>query len=154
MSAHSHDFVRQVIEKYGEHYHAFVFMYTVSNQPKRSQSMFDTLRKKDAGAIGLKPFHGNFYFVKAIKEARKAGREADLNKLAVDGLKKILDVPEMTCTIPGMTTVDEVENNVKASYDRKKKLTDSEREAVRALADASLEDLPPDYAFIREQIYV
>jgi predicted aldo/keto reductase-like oxidoreductase len=154
MSAHSHDFVRQVIEKYGEHYHAFVFMYTVSNQPKRSQSMFDTLRKKDAGAIGLKPFHGNFYFVKAIKEARKAGREADLNKLAVDGLKKILDVPEMTCTIPGMTTVDEVENNVKASYDRKKKLTDSEREAVRELARASLEDLPPDYAFIREQIYV
>lgn len=154
MSAHSHDFVRQVIEQYGEHYHAFVFMYNVSNEPKQSASMFETLRKKDVGAIGLKPFHGNFYFVKAIKEARKQGVEPDLNALAVNGLKKILAVPEMTCTIPGMTTVDEVENNVKASYDRKNKLTRAELEAVETLAKASLEDLPPYYDFIRKQIHV
>jgi len=154
MSAHSHDFVRQVIEQYGEHYHAFVFMYTVSNEPKRSGSMFETLGKKDVGAIGLKPFHGNSYFARAIKEARKKGTKPDLNKLALDGLKKILEVPQMTCTIPGMTTVDEVENNVKASYDRKNKLAEADRRAVGALAAASLKDLPPDYAFIREQITV
>jgi len=154
MSTHSHKFVQEVIEQYGEHYHAYVFLYTVSNVPKRSQSMFDVLRKKNVGAIGLKPFHGDFYFAKAIKEARKKGVEADLNALAIQGLKKILVVPEMTCTIPGMTTVDEVENNVKASYDRGKKLTAAERAAVETLAKASLEELPPYYDFIRKQIYV
>jgi len=154
MSAHNHDFVRQVIEQYGEHYHAFVFMYTVTNEPKRSASMFEVLRKKDVGAIGLKPFHGNSFFASVIRRARKEGREPDLNAAAIAGLKKILEVPEMTCTIPGMTTVDEVENNVKASYERHRKLTQAERRYLARVGADSLAHLPPDYAFIREQIYV
>jgi len=155
MSAHSHDFVRSVLEKYGEHYHGFVFLYTVSNKPKDSGSLFEVLRKKDVGAVGLKPFHGNSYFTKIIKEARKAGRRPELDAAAIKGLKKILEeVPELTCTIPGMTTVAEVANDVKASYERSKKLTARERSAVQAMADASLQELPADYAFIREQVYV
>ena len=154
MSAHSHDFVREVLEQYGEHYHAFVFMYSVSNKPKDSQSMFDTLRKKDVGAVGLKPFHGNSYFRGVVREAMKAGGEADLNTAAITGLKKILEVPELTCTIPGLTTVDEVENNVKASYERSKKLTQADHEQLDTLAAASLDCLPPDYDWIRRQIYV
>jgi len=154
MSCHSHDFVRQVLEQYGEYYHGFVFLYTVSNQPKASRSMFDVIRKKDVGAIGLKPFHGNGYFRGVAREARKQGREPDLNAAALRGLKRILQVPELTCTIPGMTTVDEVENNVKASYERHKKLTEAEREEIERFAAASLECLPADYAWIREQIYV
>jgi len=49
-----------------------------------------------------------------------------------------------------MTTVDEAENNVRASYERRKALTEAERQAVQAVADASLLDLPPDYAWIRD----
>ena len=78
----------------------------------------------------------------------------DLNGAAIKGLKKILQVKELTCSIPGMTTVDEVENNVKASYDRHKKLTQAERDEVEALAKASLESLPFDYRWIAQQIYV
>lgn len=155
MSAHNHNFVRSVIEQYGEHYHGFVFMYGVGNEPKKSQSMFDMIRKKDVGAVGLKPFHGNSYFAKIIKEARKAGKKPDLNGKAISALKKILRVPELTCTIPGMTLPAEVENDVKASYEREnKKLTDAELQAVRELAAASLEDLPDDYAWMRRQIFV
>jgi len=154
MSAHSHDFARSVLEQYGQHYHAFVFMYTVSNEPKQSQSLFDTLRQKDVGAIGLKPFHGNAYFRSIVRKATKEGVEPDLNAAAIQGLKKILRVPEMTCSIPGMTTVDEVENNVKASYDRQTQLTQAELEEVQAWARASLDELPFDYQWIRDQIYV
>ncbi|HUT32881.1 MAG TPA: aldo/keto reductase [Planctomycetota bacterium] len=154
MSTHNHAFVQQVIEQYGEHYGGFVFMYTVTNEPKASASMFETLKKKDCGAIGLKPFHGNSFFSSVIRDARKAGKEPDLNTAAITGLKKILEVPEMTCTIPGMTTVDEVENNVKASYERQKKLTQAERQYLAQIGADSLAHLPPDYAFIREQMYV
>lgn len=154
MSCHSHDFARQVLEQYGDRYHGFVFMYTVSNEPKNSQSLFDVVREKDIGTVGLKPFHGNGYFRAIVRKARKQGVEPDLNAAAIKGLKKILQVKELTCSIPGMTTVDEVENNIRASYDRHKKLTQAEREEVEALAKASLESLPFDYRWIAQQIYV
>ena len=154
MSAHSHDFVHNVIRDYGDHYHAFVFMYTVSNKPKDSKSMFDILHEKDIGAIGLKPFHGNAYFRGIVREAKKAGKEPDLNTAAIKGLKKILEVPELTTTIPGLTLVAEAENDVKASYERKKKLTKADYEELDALVEASFDCLPPDYDWIRKQIYV
>lgn len=151
MSAHSHKFVQWVLEKWGEKYHAFVFLYTVSNEPKQSQSMFDVIRAKDVGAIGLKPFHGNGYFRAEVAAAQKEKREPDLNGVALAGLRKILQVPELTASIPGMTLPAEVENNVKASYERKTKLSRAERDRVEAVAAASLEQLPPEYAWIREQ---
>ncbi len=154
MSAHNHDFVRSVLEKFGDHFHGFVFMYSVSHERKNSSSMFDAIRRKDCGAVGLKPFHGNSYFAKIIKEAKKEGREPDLNGMAIKGLKKILDVPELTCSIPGLTTVAEVENDVRASYERGKKLTAAERQDVRRLAAASLDDLPHDYAWFRDTVYI
>ena len=141
-----------MLEKYGDHFHGFVFMLGVHDVPKGDcQPLFDMARKKDVGTIGLKPFHGNFYFVKVIKDAQKAGREPDLNAVALAGLKKILEFDGLTCTIPGMTTADEVENNVRASYERRKKLSGAERQAIQRLADASLLELPSDYAWIRDE---
>ncbi len=151
MSTHNRTWVKQVLEKYGDHFHGFVFMLGVHDVPKGDCApLFEVAARKDVGTVGLKPFHGNFYFVKAIKEARKEGREPDLDALAVAGLKKLLEFEHLTCTIPGMTTVDEVENNVRASYERHRALTEAERQAVQAIADASLLDLPPDYAWIRD----
>jgi predicted aldo/keto reductase-like oxidoreductase len=151
MSSHNHDFVRWVLEKWGEHFHGFVFMYTVSNEPKKSGSMFEMIAKQDVGAVGLKPFHGNSYFRAQVKEAKKKGVQPDLNAAALAGLKKILLVPQLTCTIPGMTTTAEVENNVNCSSPKGKKLARAERELVDAMARASLAELPLDYAWIREQ---
>ena len=154
MSAHNHDFVRQVLEKLGNHFHGFVFMYSVSHERKDSAGMFDVIRSRDCGAIGLRPFHGNSYFAKIVREARNAGRQPDLDGKAIQGLKKILEVPELTCTIPGLTTVAEVENDVKASYEREKPLTAAERDDVRRLAAASLEDLTHDDAPFRGTVNV
>ncbi|MFP4056057.1 MAG: aldo/keto reductase [Candidatus Brocadiia bacterium] len=155
MSAHNRDWVQQVLEKYGDHYHGFVFMLGVHDVPRVQDSLFDVVEKQDIGTVGLKPFHGNGYFRAVVREARKKGVEPDLNRAAVQGLKKILQAfPRLTATIPGMTTVDEVENNVEASYDREKKLTEAERREVQRLAQLSLEHLPFDYAWIRNHTTV
>jgi len=158
MSAHNRTWVADVLRKYGDHYHGFVFMlgvHDVPNIPKEKGSLFDVVQEKDIGTVGLKPFHGNGYFRAVIREARKRGAEPDCNTAAIRGLKKILEAfPHLTSTIPGMTTVAEVENDVKASYDRNKKLTTAERDEVQRLAEASLEHLPWDYAWIREQAAV
>lgn len=154
MSCHSHDFARYVLQRHGDIYHAFVFMYTVSNEPRRSQSLFDVLRERNVGAVGLKPFHGNGYFRAVIRRARQEGREPDLNATAIAGLRRILQVRELTCTIPGMTTVDEVENNVRASYERDRPVSQADLDEVEAIAMESLDHLPFDYAWIRNQVYV
>jgi len=96
MSAHSHDFVRRVLEKYGDHFHGFVFMYSVSHEREPSAGMFEVIRSTDCGAVGLRPFHGGSYPAKIIKEARQDGREPDLGGMAVTGLKKILEVSVQT----------------------------------------------------------
>jgi hypothetical protein len=101
--------------------------------------------------VGLKPFHGNGYFRAEARKAKAAKRQPDFNGIAVAGLKRILQVPELTCTIPGMTLPAEVVNNVKASYERGKKQAAAEADLVETLAAESLEQLPPDYAWIREQ---
>jgi len=158
MSTHNRTWVAHVLEKYGKQFHGFVFMlgvHDVPGVPREKGNLFDVVKKQDIGTVGLKPFHGNSYFSAVIRDARKKGVEPDCNAAAVSGLKKILEAfPYLTSTIPGMTTVDEVENNVKASYDRKQKLTEAEREAVQRLAEASLEHLPHDYTWIREQAAV
>ena len=156
MSAHNRDWVRQVLEKCGDHFHGFVFMLGVHDVPKpENKGLFDVVRTKDIGTVGLKPFHGDGYFRAVIREARKQGREPDCNRAALLGLRKILgEFPDLTSSIPGMTTVDEVENNVKASYDRHKKLSEAERDEVTRLAAASLDGLPPEYAWIRDHVTV
>ena len=151
MSTHSHKFARWVLEKWGDRFHGFVFMYTVSSERKPSDSLFDAVRARRAGAIALKPFHGNAYFRVQLGRARRAGRKPDLNAAAVAGLRKILDVPELTCVIPGMTTAAEVSANAKCSSPGAGKLPRAQREAVAALARASLEQLPAEYAWIRDQ---
>lgn len=158
MSTHNRTWVAHVLDKYGQHFHGFVFMlgvHDVPGIPREKGNLFDVVKRQDVGTVGLKPFHGNSYFSTLIRKARKEGVEPDLNAHAVKGLKKILQqFPYLTSTIPGMTTVDEVENNVKASYERQKKLTEAELEAVQTLADASLENLPFDYQWIRDHTTV
>ena len=158
MSTHNRTWVAHVLDKYGKHFHGFVFMlgvHDVPGIPREKGDLFDVVKREDIGTVGLKPFHGVSYFGAAIRDARKEGREPDLNKVAVLGLKKILEAfPYLTATIPGMTTADEVENNVKASYDRANKLSAAEREEVQRIAQLSLQHLPWDYAWIREQAAV
>lgn len=151
MSTHNHEFVRWVLDKWGDKFHGFVFLYSVSHEPKASGSMFETIAKKNVGAVGLKPFHGDGYFRDEMRKAEQEKRPPALDDIAVKGLKKILEVPELTCTIPGMTIPAEVENDVKASYERASGLTDAERRAIREAALASAAHLPPDYAWIRDQ---
>ncbi len=158
MSAHNRTWVAQVLREYGDHYHGFVFLLGVHDVPRipsEKGGLFEVIKEKDVGAIGLKPFHGNGYFRALVRQAQRSGQKPDLNGAAIRGLKKILEAfPLLTATIPGMTTVAEVENNVKASYERHKRLTEAERQEVQRLADLSLEMLPPDYAWIREQAAV
>ena len=155
MSTHNRAWVAKVLEKHGDKFHGFVFMLGVHDVPGERGKVFEVAKQKDVGTVGLKPFHGNSYFSEAIRQARKEGKEPDLNRVAVLGLKKVLEAfSALTCTIPGMTTVDEVENNVKASYERDKKLSAAEREEVQRLAAGSLRHLPWDYAWIREQATV
>jgi predicted aldo/keto reductase-like oxidoreductase len=155
MSTHNRDWVQHIFETFGDEFHGFVFMLGVHDVPKVKDGLFELAKEKDVGTIGLKPFHGNGYFRAAVRKARKEGVEPDLNAHAVQGLKKVLQTfPGLTATIPGMTTVDEVENNVNASYTREQKLSQAEVDAVQELADASLLELPFDYQWIRQHTTV
>jgi len=155
MSTHNRSWVQKVLEKYGDEYHGFVFMLGVHDAPKKDcVGLFKTAKAKDIGTVGLKPFHGNSYFRAAVRDAKKKGVEPDLNATAINGLKKLLEFPHLTCSIPGMTTTAEVENDVKASYTRDKKLSKAERDEVERIAAVSLCHLPHDYTWIRDQTFV
>ncbi len=72
------------------------------------------------------------------------------NELARLTLQCIITNEAITCSVPGMTTVYEVENNVRASYDRKVAMTPQQKEWVDRITEERFKQLPEEYAWLRD----
>lgn len=98
------------------------------------RELFPLVRARDLGLVAIKPFLGESLFRREIPQWNReqepevgahegeyaratAGRSAD--ELALAALKFILARPEISVVIPGMSTAQEVRNDVRAarSYD-------------------------------------
>ena len=57
---------------------------------------------------------------------------------------------EITCTVPGLTTVYEVDNAARASYTRELAMSPADRQWLEAATREGLASLPPDYQWLRD----
>ncbi len=116
----------------------------------QNQSIFEALRKQDVGLVTIKPFSGGSLFkIKAKFPVMGVGdkKENDLARLT---LQCILTQDAITATVPGLTTVYEVENAARASYNRMLGMTPREREWVAQVTDERWRELPEEYAWLRD----
>lgn len=154
MSAHNGPFLRHVFETFPE----FVMVImpltpkskerkvTIHGKPERS--FFQAAKMADVGVVTIKPFGGGSLFRHGAKFPVKTKGNQEDNNSASLALRKILATKELTATVPGMTTVEEVELNVKASQN-KTPLTQAELREIDALGDYMYANLPHGYEWLK-----
>ncbi len=117
-------------------------------------SIFDSVRKHNVGVVTIKPFAGGNVFASyknktgfpvmgvGIKE------ENDLARLTLQCILTRFD--EITCVVPGLTTVYEVDNAARASYLRNLAMTPAEQAWLERVTAERLACLPEDYKWLRD----
>jgi aryl-alcohol dehydrogenase-like predicted oxidoreductase len=117
-----------------------------------TQSIFQSVRKHNVGLVAVKPFLGGNLFKSYGRQkfpVTGMGNKEE-NDLARLTLQCILTNDVITATIPGLTTVHEVENAVRASYEQKVGLTQAEKRWLWQMTEQRWAALPQEYCWLRD----
>jgi predicted aldo/keto reductase-like oxidoreductase len=155
MSAHNGPFLQHVFETFPE-FTMVIMPLTPKSKVKKvtvhgkpHETFFQAAKMADVGVVTIKPFGGGSLFRHGAKfPVTTKGDEGDYRSAAL-AIRKILSEPGLTATVPGRTTIDEVERNVKASWN-KTPLTAKERADVEAMGDFMYANLPHEYQWLKE----
>ncbi|MBN1420673.1 MAG: aldo/keto reductase [Planctomycetes bacterium] len=170
ISSHSRPWLQHVIEKYPQ-IEMVIFPCTAktreAGKPATKEnvqevnpghgsnmggSIFESVRKTDTGLVTIKPFTGggsNFFPSQPRFPVVGVGLKEE-NDLARLTLQAILTIDAITATVPGLTTVYEVENAARASYSRPLAMLPADREWLVQRMDACWANLPEEYAWLRD----
>ncbi|MHC4441653.1 MAG: aldo/keto reductase [Planctomycetota bacterium] len=113
-------------------------------------SIFDAVRKHNVGLVSIKPFAGGNIFKNKQKfPVMGVGlkEENDLARLTLQCILTLYD--QISCAVPGATTIYEVENAARASYMRQLPMTPAEKAWLQQETDQKMANLPPDYQWLR-----
>ncbi len=167
MSSHNRTWLQHVVETFPQ-FGMVIFPYTAKSKPADegegataeevsageggadfTKSIFEAVRTHDVGVVTIKPFAGGSLFRRDLTFGGTPTDEEDLLNGRLT-LAAILENPDITATVPGMTTVVEVQNNVAASAQRQALLTPAGRARLAAATDRMWRELPPEYEWLRD----
>jgi len=169
MSNHHRPWTQHIIETFPE-FEMFIFPCTAKTKEKgkpvtkdnvveagagaggadTSRSVFEAMRKQNIGLVTIKPFAGGNLFKGRAKFPVMGVGSKEENDLARLVLQCILTNDAITATVPGLTTVYEVENAARASYEREVAMTPRQKEWVARVTDHRWKELPKEYQWLRD----
>jgi aryl-alcohol dehydrogenase-like predicted oxidoreductase len=114
------------------------------------QSIFASVRTRNVGLIAIKPFMGGSLFSRKSKFPVPEPGDKDEHELARLTLQCILTNQAITATIPGLSTIREVDNAVKASYASRVTMGPAEKHWLEQMTERSWAALPQRYAWLRD----
>jgi hypothetical protein len=109
------------------------------------------MKKHDVGWFGIKPFASNSLF-KGDSSPGNPHEEED-NRLARLAIRYILCNPAITAPIPGLITVEQVDNMALAVAERRE-LDGQERAELKRAMDRAWANLPSQYQWLKNWEYV
>lgn len=119
----------------------------------QTQSIFTVLKEKNVGLVTIKPYFGGSLFTESIGKVSfpvmGVGSKTE-NDLARLTLQCILANPNITATVPGLSTVYEVENAARASYTRQFGMSPADQQWLMEITERQWANLPPNYAWLRD----
>jgi len=170
MSSHSRPWLEHVLEKYPK-FEMVIFPCSAKTREKgkppvggnvqeanpgygsdQTQSIFKTVLERNVGIVTIKPFFGGNLFESCGKlkfPVMGVGSKTE-NDMARLTLQCILANKAVTATIPGLSTVYEVENAARASYTRLLGQSAAEKEWLMEITDRQWANLPPEYEWLRD----
>jgi aryl-alcohol dehydrogenase-like predicted oxidoreductase len=138
---------KKVIEQYPGMIQVLCTPYTADSKELPTDSLFETVKQQDVGVLGIKPFASNSLF--AGDGAPDSPHAAEDDKRARLAIRYILANPAITAPIPGLVSVHQVDNMVKAVRERRELGAVEELER-RRVAEEMWAKLPPQYEWLRD----
>lgn len=151
ISSHDRPWLEYMMKTFPDQIEVVVTPYTAATKALPKESFFDTVKACDCGFFGIKPFSSNALF-KGDSSPDSPTAEED-NRLARLALRYILCNPVITAPIPGLITVQQVDNAALAVKERRE-LDLEEKAALNEATDRAWANLPPDYHWLRNWEYV
>jgi predicted aldo/keto reductase-like oxidoreductase len=142
ISAHNPKVFRRVLNEYPQ-FSVIIFPYLFLTKEFGGDSLLQLAEEKDVGVIGLKPFGAGTTF--GLKPQQIEGR---IDRRAHVLVKEMLQEPRISAIIPGVNVPEQLEENVKGSYERDKPKTAEEEQAVRECTRSYYANLTPEYRWL------
>lgn len=141
-SSHDRRWIQFMIE-YFPQIEVVCFPFTTMTKKAPQDSLFDAIKKRDVGAFGIKPFAAASLFAGAPEENNQRGRLA---------IRYILH-SNTVIPIPGMNSIQEVDNVVKAVKERRE-LDLRESTRLETAGHQAWANLPANYQWLKRWEYV
>ena len=151
LSTHDRKWAKMLIETYPEVIQVLVTPYTADSKVLSKDSLFDAVKKYDVGILGIKPFGSNSLF-KGDSSPGSPYREEDDHRARM-AIRYILSNPAVTAPIPGLISIQQVDNMAKAVQERRE-LDITEKAELEKATREMWAQLPEDYRWLREWEYV
>ncbi len=164
-STHDRKWAKMLIETYPDVMQMCCFPYTARSEQLPEDSLLDALVKLDVGAFGIKPFASNAIF-QGDGSPDSPHAEKD-NQTARQTIRYILTNPAITAPIPGLASVQQVENMALAIRERRQQdLVQMDEDAPAGRLDATAQaeldaatrsmwtKLEPHHRFLKDWEYV
>jgi aryl-alcohol dehydrogenase-like predicted oxidoreductase len=146
VSSHGRKWLKRLADTYPDHFQVLLFPYTANTKELPKDSLFGAVRKHDIGTFGIKPFGSNSLFHGA-ESAEEKSRRARIT------IRHILGNPAMTAPIPGLASVEEVDNMALAVKEHRT-LDLAEASELQSMNEAMWANLEPEYQWLKDWEYV
>jgi aryl-alcohol dehydrogenase-like predicted oxidoreductase len=151
VSSHDRPWLEYMIKTFPQQIEVVVCPYTSNTKALPQGSFFDTIKQYDCGFFGIKPFSSNAIF-KGDSSLNGPHVKED-NRTARLALRYIMCNPVLTAPIPGLMSVEHVDNAALAVKERRTLDVKERADLERANQHASLH-LPDDYQWLKNWDYV
>ncbi len=152
ISSHDRPHIRKLIEKYPRQIEVVVTPYTAKSKVvDDATGLWAAMKQHDVGWFGIKPFASNSVF-KGTSAPNDPRAEEDSN-IARLAIRYILCNAAITAPIPGLITVDQVDNVALAVLERRT-LDAAEKAQLDRAMDRAWANLPYHYQWLKDWEYV
>lgn len=145
ISAHNPKVFRRVLNEYPQ-FSVIIFPYLFLTKEFGGDSLLKLAVEKDIGVVGLKPFGAGTTF--GLKPQQlKLGNVDNRGHVLV---KEMLQEKRLSSVIPGVNIAEQLEENIKGSYQRDLPKTPQEEQTIRECTRNFYANLTPQYQWLRE----
>jgi len=151
LSTHDRGWAKRLMETYPDVIQVLCTPYTAKSKVLPKGSLFDAVKKHDVGVLGIKPFASNSLFKgDGSPDSPQAEDDDERARMAI---RFILSNPALTAPIPGLISIHQVDNAVRAVKERRE-LDIAEQAKLDKIGEEMWARLPEDYQWLKEWEYV
>jgi aryl-alcohol dehydrogenase-like predicted oxidoreductase len=148
ISAHNPQVFRRVLRSYPQ-FSVIIFPYLFLTKEFGDDSLLKLAQQKNVGVIGLKPFGAGTTFGLQPRQI-----EGKVDQRAKSLIKEMLREQRVSAIIPGVNTPEQLEVNVRGSYEKDEPWTAEDRQALRECRRNFYAHLTPDYRWLHQWQYI